>query len=476
MIQKTILLSALLALLFVMSFTQMQSNNSEETPIEEISYETHIKPITSNYCTTCHTSDDPAAGFRLETYEEVRLQAEKGKLLERINDPDNPMPMGGLMPEEERRLIMEWAKNGFLEKSTQNIVTKADSATQFIPPVIEVVDITQQGFEFLENMQGHWVGKMNLMGQDMPWFAFDYRAISHSHIHGIFEGGTMGNLFTAFFIANFKGKKTIMVRNGGVLNGIYRTSYFVLTQVKISKEESYYRFVDAYGGEQIMWIEVRFKGEDEIEFNSYTSRMGTYPEPKAHMIFTAKKMNLELSEDAAQTVGFPQNKIEKDFSEGLPLPYWGTEYATITSASYLWHDTSLPVETMATLSGDPYRIDEIPYLSSLKLKIDKQNQQDKIHVFFSKSPLTDENGKLLLEYGFINDELMNQILLFSELKEEEEFTFTYLHPGAYFITAFIDKNNDFIPSKGDVSSLSQKITIAPSSSQEVNLNKVVIKN
>ena len=87
-------------------------------------------------------------------------------------------------------------------------------------------------------MPGHWVGKMKLMGKPIDWFAFDYRPISPSHIHGIFEGGSMGNLFTSFFVADYKGTKTIMARNGGILSGFYRTSYFVLDKIDIKNNET----------------------------------------------------------------------------------------------------------------------------------------------------------------------------------------------------------------------------------------------
>ena len=126
------------------------------------------------------------------------------------------------------------------------------------------------------------------MGQSYDWFSFDYRAIAPSHIHGIYEGGTMGNLFTSFFVTEYKGKRTIMARNGGVLNDIYRTSYFVLDSVKYSGGDSYYRLVDAYGGDQIMYMELTFSGDD-LSFNSYTSQFGMKSKPvKTHAIQSEK--------------------------------------------------------------------------------------------------------------------------------------------------------------------------------------------
>ena len=188
-------------------------------------------------------------------------------------------------------------------------------------------------------MQGHWLGKMDLMGNHFDWFALDYRAISASHVHGIFEGGTMGNLFTSFFVTNFNGKRTIMARNGGILNGIYRTSYFVLDTVKETRKGKYFRLVDAYGGAQIMSIELYFKG-NHMEFNSYTSRFGLF-EPKLHMSFKAKRRLTDLAKTAAKSVGFPKNIVELDLAKGLPIPDWGDDETPLTSASYMWQEKRL---------------------------------------------------------------------------------------------------------------------------------------
>ncbi len=52
------------------------------------------------------------------------------------------------------------------------------------PVALEVkpTDINVEGFEFLEKMQGHWVGSMDIMSDHYDWFAFDYRAIGPAHV------------------------------------------------------------------------------------------------------------------------------------------------------------------------------------------------------------------------------------------------------------------------------------------------------
>ena len=111
------------------------------------------------------------------------------------------------------------------------------------PTEVNPVDINENvnGFNLLERMQGQWVGTNRVIADDFDFFAWDYRANSPSQVHGIFEGGSLGNLLTSFFVTDFKNKRTIMARNGGLLNGIYRTSYFVLDSVRSDNNGNYYR-------------------------------------------------------------------------------------------------------------------------------------------------------------------------------------------------------------------------------------------
>ncbi|MEM1443883.1 MAG: hypothetical protein AAGF67_16165, partial [Verrucomicrobiota bacterium] len=238
--------------LFCLLLSPLAGMAQGESFQEEISYTNDIQPIVKDFCTTCHAGDDPEGDLILTSYQHVREEIEFGDLLERINDARDPMPEDGLMPKQLRRTIQKWAESGFLEKGSKPPTKPKMKYEEFVPPKITAHDVTSEGTEFLERMQGHWVGDMNLMGTKMDWMAFDYRAISPSHVHGIFEGGTIGNLMTSFFLADFKGTQTIMAKNGGILNGIYRFSYFVLEDVRKRGRKTTYRFVDAYGGSDIM--------------------------------------------------------------------------------------------------------------------------------------------------------------------------------------------------------------------------------
>jgi hypothetical protein len=443
---------------------------------DEISYTNDIRPIVKNFCTTCHAGDDPEGEFVLTSYADVRKHVEKGKLLKRINDAKKPMPQSGLMPKYMRRMFQVWADTGFVNVGKKMSKTSDTKYADFKLPTIVPVDINHKGLDLLEKMQGHWVGSMNLMGQQFDWMAFDYRAIAPSHVHGIFEGGTIGNLFTSFFVTKFNGKRTIMARNGGILNGIYRTSYFVLDKFEQRRRQRYYRLVDAFGGKDIMWMELTFQG-DRLKFNSYTSRFGL-TQAKLHMSFEGKKMHGELAVAAAKAVGFPKNVIDFDLSKGLPNPDWG-KGVPLTSASYIWEDMSKSLVELGTLAKDPYRIDRMPHVAKLTVSVARNDmiKGKKLHMYLSNRALTNERGKFITQFGYIRSDLLDGLLMFPEISgKQDEFTFTYLHPGKYFLTVIADMDADGYPSPGDVTHARKEIDVAPKSTSRIAIRNLNVKN
>lgn len=341
---------------------------------------------------------------------------------------------------------------------------------------VKPIDITLDGFDFLEKMQGHWTGINRVIADDYPWFAFDYRAISPSHIHGIHEGGTQGNLLTSFFVTDYKDTRTIMARNGGLLNGIYRTSYFVMDSISnIANNEKYFRFVDAVGGKGIMFFELKFKN-DSLYFNAYTSNLGLRTMPTRHMTFKAKKRDMELSQNAAAAVGFPQNVQAWDFSNGFDIAnlYITSGETQPISATFLAQSNNNDVYTLAGQSGDPFTILDHPRLGSLSILLDRNPQitNDVLLCYLSKKPLTDVNGI------FTSDvDAYETILHFPALTAgEDEFFYSYLHPGDYYVTIVADKDNSFGPSQGDISAVSTMITIGVEEHKTLSIANINIQN
>lgn len=361
------------------------------------------------------------------------------------------------------------------EKEIRNIaeVTPNPVDTSSINAEVRPVDINLQGFDFLEKMQGHWVGSNRVIADDFDWFAFDYRAISASHIHGIFEGGTMGNLLTSFFVTDFKDTRTIMARNGGLLNGIYRSSYFVLDSVRYGAEGDFYRLVDAEGGTNTMWMELRFTG-DSLYFNAYTSRLGLNFPPSRHMTFRAQKEHLELAQAAAAAVGFPKNEPAWDFSQGFTQEFLYAEPGA-KSATFLAYDETATkdVFTLAAEAGDPFVIDQHPYLGYLQINVVRNSaiEGKPLWVNLSKDPLTDNDGY------FLGLDPFNTVLLFPQLVgTQNEFLITYLHPGDYYINITVDVDGDGTISSGDITHSLQSIKIAPEGQQQITIDNITVEN
>ncbi len=471
---RSIRISLIASLLFA---GNTLATSTSSTIQDEISYTNDIRPIVKNFCTSCHAGKKPEGKLRLTSYAQVRKEAEKGELLQRINDHEDPMPEDGLMPQYMRHLFQLWADGGYINKGKGKPRKIAGKLEDFKPPVITPVDINRKGFEFLQKMQGHWIGSLNLMGTEYEWMAFDYRAIAPSHVHGIYEAGTLGNLFTSFFVANYKGTETLMARNGGMLNGIYRTSYFVLDYLQHQDGGSYYRFVDAYGGDKVMWMELTFY-EDTLEFNTYTSRFGML-KPKKHFSFKAERNHPHLAEQAAERVGFPRKVVERNFSKGMPAPDWGEEYKSIASASYMWEEEGKSVVELGKSAKDPYRIDQIPYLSKLKVSIQHSpaTKGKNLLLLLSDKALTKKSGKFITEYGYLREDLLNTLLAFPEIEgDQNAFTFSYLHPGNYYLTVVADMDGDGMPSAGDITHPRKHITVRPESTTTVKSGRLSVRN
>ncbi|WP_460219266.1 hypothetical protein [Psychroserpens sp. MEBiC05023] len=343
---------------------------------------------------------------------------------------------------------------------------------------VNPVDITLDGFDFLEKMQGHWVGNNLVINLEFPWFAWDYRPISPSHTFGIHEGGSAGNLLTSFFVTNYKGKRTIMARNGGLLNGIYRSSYFVMDKVEDRDNGRYYRLVDAKGGDGIMYMELRFPNNtDSLYFNSYTSNLGGRV-PNRHMTFKGKKMHAELAQDSAVATNYPQNSVDAglDFSNGFMEDYLYIRdgITEANSATFLALQETNNIFELAPQSGDPYIITDHPRLGYIQIDVDRGDipQDQALLVYLSRDPLTDEFGYFTSDF-----DAYDTILHFPILSEgEDEFLMTYMHPGTYYVTVVADVNGDFSISEGDITHAQRMVTVTPLGQEQITIDNINVQN
>lgn len=103
--------------LFYISCTN--DNVEELFPIDSVSnvsYNEDVKPILELNCYACHSGSTPTAGFTLETYEDVVIYVENGKLFGAINHENgyNPMPQSAAkLPDQQIEIIKQWIEEGY---------------------------------------------------------------------------------------------------------------------------------------------------------------------------------------------------------------------------------------------------------------------------------------------------------------------------------------------------------------------------
>ena len=314
-------------------------------------------------------------------------------------------------------------------------------------PETPVDDEDILGFSLLDKVTGHWVGSNETVYGTFDWFAFDFRPISASHVHSIYEGGTVQNIITSFFIADFEGKQQIMARNGGWLGTQYRATYFVLDKAEVSANSSYYRLVDAVGGEKRSYMELRFEG-DVFKFDAYKDNSGALDDPVHHMGFEGTNYNPSFANKAIENFDFPQKISEVDLNNQL------IDLVDPGSALFLEEDK------------DPFPKSDHGHLSDLTIQINRASsiENDALLFYLSKEPLVDETGIVNL------DNLDKKVVRTINVKANESFyKTTYLHPDAYFLTMFSDKDGNFYPSTGDYSSVSMAFEVTPENNLETQL-------
>lgn len=322
---------------------------------------------------------------------------------------------------------------------------------QIIEPETDNNEIT--GFNLLAELSGHWVGTNQMAYGFYDWFAFDFRPISASQVHSIYEGGTNQNIITSVFIADFEGKQQIMARNGGWLGSQYRATYFVLDKAEENATSKYYRLVDAVGKENRAYMEFRFEA-DTMYFDAYKDNNGSLDKPIHHMGFKGTNSNPSFAQQAIDLFNFPQPDSEVSLENKL--------------VNLIDPDSALFLEEM----NDPFPKSEHGHLSDLTININRaaSKSNSKLLLYISKAPIVDINGQVSFE------NLDTKVIRTIDVQANENFyTTTYLHPDKYFITAFSDADNNFYPSAGDVSNVSKAIDVLPEQElvMEIDVDKLI---
>ncbi len=295
------------------------------------------------------------------------------------------------------------------------------------------------GFDLLKELSGHWVGSNETAFGNFDWFAFDFRPISASHLHSIYEGGTNQNIITSIFVADFEGRQQIMARNGGWLGPQYRATYFVLDQAEETADSKFYRLVDAVGKEKRAFMEFRFEN-GTMTFDAYKDNSGSLDDPIHHMGFEGTNYNPDFAESATSLFDFPQAVSEVNLE--------GRFDELIDSDSALFLEEVL----------DPFPKSAHGHVSDLSIEINRASAvaDERLLLYISTEPIVNASGQV--DFENLDRKVVRTVDVQSD---EASYLTTYLHPDSYYITAFSDSNGDFFPSAGDVSSVSTLIDVAP---------------
>lgn len=294
------------------------------------------------------------------------------------------------------------------------------------------------GYELLTDLAGHWVGSNETAFGNYEWFAFDFRPISASHLHSIYEGGTNQNIITSVFIADYDGKQQIMARNGGWLGNQYRATYFRADRAEYDGTTKYYRLSDAVGGENRAYMEFRFRN-DSLYFDAYKDNSGSLDEPIHHMGFRGTNLNSAYAQPAIDRFGYPQPVSEVDL-EG--------KFVDLIDP-----DSALFLEE----ADDPFPKSQHGHVSDLRIDIVRDDAaEEDLLLYISKEPIVSSAGAVDFE------NLNTQVIRTIDVRANEAFYLTtYLHPDRYYLTVFADRDGNFFPSAGDVSSVSTVKEVQP---------------
>ena len=175
---------------------------------------------------------------------------------------------------------------------------------------------------------------------------------------------------------------------------------------------------------------------------------------------------------------FPKNVVAFDFAKGLPKPNW-PEGIPLTSASYIWEEKGKSLEELGKIANDPFRIGQMPYLSRLTVSVDRNEDTKgkKLHVYLSRRALTDKRGKFITQGDYVRMDLLDSLLSFPELSgKQSTFTFTYLHPGEYYLTVVADMDADGFPSPGDIAHPITKVVVKPKSHLKTEVKSLNVRN
>lgn len=319
-------------------------------------------------------------------------------------------------------------------------------ATADIGPISSSSDV--KGYGILSHLPGIWNGPVTsstALGSYPEWVV-DFRPVSAAQVSAKNELDSLNNILMGFFIVKHDNAYKMAFRNGGGFAGSQRIAYAVCDSVSETTNNYFYRFSDLRAGKNRVYVDVLFK-DDSLIMHVYTNVYNTLSAPVTHMLWKARLQDPTSAQAAITHFSFPQKQLVKDFSHTFD---------------------SKPDAVYYDLASDPYNETAQPYLGKTTVNVSfgsgyTPDPSKKVFLLITTQPLFS---------GFTYDasKLKYRSRYVFLASTDHAFTFSYMHPGSYYLYALYDANGDGTFSSGDwmSSNLSNTFTLAELGSQSVN--------
>lgn len=324
------------------------------------------------------------------------------------------------------------------------------------------------GFGFLKRIIGQWSGPLrstSSVGSFKMWYV-DYRPIAPNIVAQFSTLKEDAYTSIAFFIVKHKGQLKVALRNEGFYKGNLCVTYEVIKEA--DDEAGYYRFADFQAAENRAYTEFFFE-KDKLYMIVRTTRFNTIFPPSMHVEWEAKLATRESAQEAIEHFKFPQPVAAADFTTafekltdavvGKAPPGFSRRRGGACSRITI----GFPQTVFLSRKYDPFDISTFPYAGKLEIKVKfdrklKINKKWETLICLTTKPLFEsvkykpENLKYISRYIYIPVSQKKAIM-------------KNVHPGQYYIYAFVDVDGDEQYKKGDYmsSNFFQTVVIKPES-------------
>lgn len=307
---------------------------------------------------------------------------------------------------------------------------KRDKGDIIDPPVTDpglTASTPVYGYGMLNRIKGIWSGPVTSTTSlgGFPDWTVDLRPIAPGHISSKSELDSLNDIFMSFFVTRYNNEYRIAFRNGGGFAGSQRISYLQCDSVSETAQSAYYRFSDFVAGQARAWSEFRFSN-DSLYMRTYTSRYNTVAPAQLHMTWTAKLKDSTSAHIADSLFDFPRKVLAKDLSNA---------FSTLSESIFF------------NTSTEPYPENDQPYLGKTTVNISFSGAitpaaGTKNYVIFTTQPL-------FSGFSFLSQNLKFRSRYVMLPAEDNQYQFTYMHPGTYYAYVLHDANGDGNFTTGD---------------------------